>query len=274
MWLLLVISALASTAFLSENSDNFTSVIKTLSDVFDKQDNLLTEINSSLSCQNRECQNANSQLENIDESLRTINNTVAASNYVNFVLISISIGIAGIAAISAWGTAYFSRKQLQQAEKDLKMRFSPRVIIDGPRPSQVALKDGGVLDYDTFSKSTNPLWDTVDQIIFRFYFRNIGGDVAIKMSNIKIVKEEPFDSSEFEDKPDFPMGLILTPNQEFSLPFAVDLKRFDVLEQKNLFAGLSIAYEDLSGNKKYTGVIYGIRRGSNYVIHSWLSTDT
>ncbi len=214
-----------------------------------------------------------SQLENIDKSLKGINDTVAASNYVNFVLISISIGIAGIAAISAYGTAYFSRKQLQQAEKNLKMRFSPRVIINGPRPSQVVLKDSGVLNYDIFSTTENPRWDTVDHIIFRFHFRNIGGDVAINMSNIKIVKEEPFDSSEFEDKPDFPMDLILPPSQEFTLQFTVDLKRFDMLEQKNLFAGLSLVYEDLAGNKQYVGAIYGIRRGSNYVLHSWLLMD-
>jgi len=212
------------------------------------------------------------QLDDINNSLKGINDRIAEANYVNLVVISVSILIAGIAVTSAYATAYFSRKQLEQTGKEIKMRFSPRVIIDGPKPSQVVMKNGGVHIYDDFGKKRSDKWSDVDHIIFKIIFKNIGGDVATNISHIKIVKDEQFTSKEFEEKSDIPLGLILAPNQELFVTFNVDIGRFDILEQKNLFAGLSIVYEDLAGNKKYVGVIYGIHRGSNYIVNSWLST--
>lgn len=273
LFFVIVLLSLGFTPAFAQNSNNLTSTITELNDLLSKQIQMLNEIKSSSSCQENECANITSQLVQINDNLLRINNSTMLSGIPNLLFSSISIFIAGIAVVSAYVSAHYSRKQFQQTEKDLKMRFSPRVIVNGPMPSQVVLKDTSVLDYDVFSKSENPPWNTVDHIIFRFHFRNIGGDVAVKMSNIKIIKDEPFDSSEFENKSDFKMGLMLPPNQEFSIHFTVSLERFDTLEQQNLFAGLSIAYEDLAGNKQYSGAIYGIRRGSNYVLHSWLYTN-
>lgn len=211
------------------------------------------------------------QLENIDKSLNDMNEKIAESSYVNLVLILISILIAGIASISAYGTAYFSRKQLEQAEKDLRMRFSPRVIVDGPRPSQVVLKDSSVLLYNTFAEQKDVSWKNVDYVIFKIPFKNIGGDVALNVSHIKLVNEEEFTSTEFEGKPDINLNLILAPNQEFFVTFNVDFERFDILETKLLYAGLSLKYEDFAGKNLYVGAIYGIRRGGNFVSSSWMT---
>lgn len=211
------------------------------------------------------------QLENIDESLKEMNEKIAESSYANLILISISIVIAGIAVISAYATAYFSRRQLKQAEKDLQMRFSPRVIIDGPRPSQVVLKDGGVLLYDEFTKRQNELWKNADHVIFKISFKNIGGDVALNVSHIKLVKDEEFTKKEFEGQSYVDLNLILAPNQEFFVTFNVDLEKFDKLETELIYVGLSLSYENFAGKKLHVGGIYGIRRGGNFISDSWMT---
>ena len=57
---------------------------------------------------------------------------------------------------------------------------------------------------------------------------------------------------------------------EFYRDFEIPWDRFVRLEKDNLFVGL-LAYYDKQKTRGYSGIIFGIGKGSNYVVDEWFT---
>ena len=96
---------------------------------------------------------------------------------------------------------------------------------------------------------------------------NSGADIANNIRRVTHVSDQKFSKDLFEQLTDKPTS-ILQPGRHLDITFDITWERFTELEERNLFAGISVSYDGPKG-KKYTGEIYGLQSGSNYILDSW-----
>lgn len=203
------------------------------------------------------------------QQLEDFKKVIEESLEIDFKIFILSLVISISAVIGTIVTAYYLRKQVNYSERESELRSEPWLAIEGLRPSQVMLIDGGILFYDKWQDIPKENRPAMKFVRMEFIIKNVGNGVAVNLSKLKITQDERFDRTLFENKKVLSMHTILAPNQNVYVNFDILSKRWYELEEKNLFAGLLVTYNGLKGTKR-TGVIFGIKRGINFYVDSWI----
>ncbi len=188
----------------------------------------------------------------------------------DFIIIIISLIIAISAVIGTIITAIYLRKQVNYSEQESELRSDSWLTITGLGPTQVVLKTGGIISYERWQNTPKSERPEIKSVIMEFNIKNVGYGIAKNIFRILIIQDERFDRTVFEQDKEINTYVNLAPQQEFHTMFSVLWDRWITTDQNNLFAGLSLSYDGLK-RKKYVGTIFGIKKGSNFFVDSWIS---
>jgi len=201
--------------------------------------------------------------------LSEIKDIIQESNLINLSLLAVSITIASVAVLATMITAYYLKRQVHSMELEFESTLEPLLVIISFEPAQVFFHNGAVEFYDKWNDTPNHQYSDLQKVKMKFTIKNVGQGTAKDIVYIRYFDDNVFSRSIFENMSETKTNAILAPDQEFRITFDIKIEQWRQLTQtKNLFSGLSISYMGLK-NKKYTGMIYGIRKGGNYILDSW-----
>lgn len=182
--------------------------------------------------------------------------------FAYIIMLIIILVIAGILI----GIAY-SRK-LPNVER-LKHKPQPLVTFENPAPAQVRLKDDTKISYESWEHIPADQKHNVATIEFWIKIKNNGGDTARNVSSI-FFQEDGIFTREYLVNKEMKMLPDLAPGEFYFHNFEISWDRFIKLQEHNVFVGLLISYAKQQTHS-YSGIIFGIGMGSNYIIDEWFT---
>lgn len=208
-------------------------------------------------------------LDDITSQLNALNDKIQSSNNEDLLLIGVSLFIATIAIAFTVYQAIYLRRQVLFTERETEVRLQSWLVIEELMPVQVELTNGAIDLYEDWSK-VSPA-KPAKQIKFHIKVKNIGLNVARNISDKTIVKDEKFSRELFEKEEEGTLGTInvMAPNSDYSVEIPMTFDRFKELGTKPMFAGISVSY-DGPRDRKYSGIIYELKRGTNVIVDSWM----
>lgn len=202
---------------------------------------LVTNVNSTIviECGDNkpdelECKATANKLEDMVTSLNNVADQIILERASNFQLTSLSFFIGSIAAISAYLTAYFSRKQIDHLNEERKHRLRPIIV----RREYFKFQD----------ELLRPHKIQQDKVLFRLV--NQGPLPAVKIIiewYVAIMKngERTLIRSSAEDYPDGRPLPSMGPGESYSVDLFIDPIHYKHATESNDCAfGLIIHYED------------------------------
>ena len=197
--------------------------------------------------------------ENINQLLQKL----VDSFYQNIVFVFIIVII--VASIIIW-VAY--PKKLPSI-KNIKHKSKPLITFENPAPAQIHLSDGTKISYESWKSIPIDQRHGVATIEFWIPIKNIGEDVATNIFSAFIKQDNIFSRQDLMGKEMNPIP-DLSPGEFYYQNFEISWDRFVKLKENDLFVGLSISYAKQQ-TKSYSGKIFGIGMGGNYIIDGWFT---
>lgn len=183
--------------------------------------------------------------------------------YQNPVFVFIVVII--VAGIVIW-VAY--SKKLPSLES-IKHKPQPFITFVNPALAQIHLKDGTRISYESWESIPIDKRRDVATVEFWVLIRNNGGGVATNISSTFLKKDDIFSRQDLMKKEMKPLPS-LAPGGFYYQDFEIPWDRFVKLREYNIFVGLLISYTKQQ-TKSYSGIIFGIGMGSNYIMDEWFT---
>jgi len=199
--------------------------------------------------------------------LEDIKSVIKESNVQNQNLFYVSITLVAIAIIGTFLSVRYARQQSLALVQETNERLRPWLKVERPVPRQVRTRDGRLINHKRWSE-TQPHPPDIESIMFGLRISNVGKRTARNIRRVLVRQDEMFDRSVFEETPE-QVGNDLPPDYDYYIDFILSSERDDRLDDQNYYVGISISYDIDEQHRTFTGGIFGLRRGGNYIIDSW-----
>ncbi len=204
---------------------------------------------------------------NQTSSIQRVITTTTLGTVEEFLQKNYSIPIAGILIIGA--AIYLRSSRSRKSTTGQKPESLSLITLDAPSPAKVQLSHGKTMSYEGWKSIPEDQRPEINSVEFWIGIKNIGGNDAKNIAALFLQKDEILSRQDMEKNESGQVSLPdLIQGEFYYWNFEISLDRFVRLNQRNLFVGLLISYDNYK-TRGHSGMIFEIGDGGGYILDEW-----